>query len=511
MATYEIRVNILDLPGNPDNPSGTIIPHTFIEITGTDGTVTTVGFQPRETAVFGPGQVVDNSKHPWDATTGKIEITEAQYQKLMDYVERTSITPPVYDAIGGTDCSTYVSKGLYEAGIIDAAQAPVGMAFVDSVAFLPYVDLAVMVGAAKAEQAYLDAVNATSSAMGQLADLLSAAEKSAVKNFLDFAFGLGKIINGAEKSVSDFLDGLKRLFHQAEITRSPLILDLNGDGVSTIAMSAGVHFDQNNNRFAELSGWVAPTDGLLVRDLNGNGQIDGGYELFGDNTLLANGQKAANGFASLSELDINLDGVVDSIETSAAGVMIWKDVNQNGITDAGELLTLNQAGVSSLATGYTATSTVDAQGNTIGLTGSYTATDGTSHAMDDVWFAVDTARTIEMDTVAVSAQIAALPDIAGFGNVHSLHQAMALDTTGHLQSIVEQFLAETDMTARQAITTQLIYVWAGVENVDPASRAASMIYGNVIGDARQLASLEALLGGRDIEMAANDRMWQVAA
>ncbi len=288
--------------------------------------------------------------------------------------------------------------------------------------------------------------------------------------------------------------GIQNLFHQAEITRSPLVLDLNGDGVSTVAMTAGVHFDQNNNRFAELSGWVAPSDGLLVRDLNGNGQIDGGGELFGDNTILANGQKAADGFAALAELDTNHDGTVDNIEAAAAGVMIWKDANQNGLTDAGELLTLNQAGVSSLATGYAATSTVDAQGNTLGLVGSYTATDGTSHAMDDVWFAVDTARTIEMDTVAVSAQIAALPDIAGFGNVHSLHQAMARDTTGHLQSLVEQFMAATDATARQAITTQLIYAWAGVEHVDPASRAATMIYGNVIGDARKLASLEALLG-----------------
>lgn len=240
------------------------------------------------------------------------------------------------------------------------------------------------------------------------------------------------------------MDSHKRLFHQAEITRSPLVLDLNGDGVSTIAMSAGVHFDQNNNRFSELSGWVAPTDGLLVRDLNNNGQIDGGSELFGNNTLLANGQKAADGFASLAELDTNQDGTVDSTEAAAAGVMIWKDANQNGITDPstgsgqvqGELLTLNQAGVSSLATGYAATSTVDAQGNQILQAGQYTATDGTSHAMDDVWFATDTARTIEMDTVAVSGQIAALPDLAGFGNVHSLHQAMARDTTGHLQSLI---------------------------------------------------------------------------
>ncbi len=137
---------------------------------------------------------------------------------------------------------------------------------------------------------------------------------------------------------------------------------------------------------------------------------------------------------------------------------------------------------------------MDAQGNTIGLIGNYTATDGTSHAMDDVRFATDTARTLEMDTVAVSARIAALPDMAGFGNVHSLHQAMARDSTGHLQSLLEQFLAATDSVARKALVTTLIYAWAGVENIDPASRAASMIYGNVIGDASKLASLEALLG-----------------
>ncbi|MFA6971699.1 MAG: YqiA/YcfP family alpha/beta fold hydrolase, partial [Gallionella sp.] len=343
-------------------------------------------------------------------------------------------------------------------------------------------------------QTYQDAVNATSSAMGQVAGALTAAEQFAVKTFLDIAFGLGNKINGLEQSVSDFLTTIQNLFHQAEITRSPLVLDLNGDGVSTIAMSAGVHFDQNNNRFSELSGWVAPSDGLLVRDLNNNGQIDGGGELFGNNTTLASGQKAANGFASLAEVDANLDGTVDSTEATAGGIKIWKDTNQNGITDAGELLTLAQAGVSSLATGYAVTPTVDAQGNQHNQTGHYTAADGTSHAMDDVWFAVDTARTLEKDTVEVSAQIAVLPDLAGFGNVHSLHQAMALDTTRHLQSLVEQFMVATDVTARQAITTQLIYAWAGVENVDPASRAASMIYGNVIGDARKLASLEALLG-----------------
>jgi hypothetical protein len=33
-----------------------------------------------------------------------------------------------------------------------------------------------------------------------------------------------------------------------------------------------------------------------------------------------------------------------------------------------------------------------------------------------------------------------------------------------------------------------------VQNVDPTSRAATQIYGNVIGDARKLATLETFLG-----------------
>jgi hypothetical protein len=33
------------------------------------------------------------------------------------------------------------------------------------------------------------------------------------------------------------------------------------------------------------------------------------------------------------------------------------------------------------------------------------------------------------------------PNLAGFGNVHSLHQAMALDTSGELQDLVEQVIS----------------------------------------------------------------------
>ena len=62
--------------------------------------------------------------------------------------------------------------------------------------------------------------------------------------------------------------------------------------------------------------------------------------------------------------------------------------------------------------------------------------------MDDVWFAVDTARTVDKNLVAISADIAALPDLVGFGNVHSLHQAMARGASGGLINLVKQFGTE---------------------------------------------------------------------
>lgn len=79
----------------------------------------------------------------------------------------------------------------------------------------------------------------------------------------------------------------------AESTTSPLVVDLDGDGVETTTEEDGVYFDHDNNGFAEKSGWVGKDDGLLVRDINNNGLIDDGTELFGNNSVLSFGQKAA--------------------------------------------------------------------------------------------------------------------------------------------------------------------------------------------------------------------------
>jgi len=311
----------------------------------------------------------------------------------------------------------------------------------------------------------------------------------------------------------NFINSIKARFQTAQITKSPLVLDLNGDGiVGTTGVSAGAYFDHDGNGFAEETGWVGQGDGLLVLDRNGNGTIDNGTELFGSETKLANGQKAANGFEALKELDTDKNGKLDSKDAAFANLRIWKDADGDGYTSEGELLTLAEAGVQSLNAGYSQSTTVDANGNQHLQLGGFTKTDGTTAKMDDVWFQVDTARTVEEQIVEVSAEIEALPDLAGFGNVHSLHQAMARDASGRLKTLVQQYANASDATTRKAVLTTLIYAWAGVENVDPLSRAATQIYGNVIGDARKLSTLEAFLGQGFVgQNGANDTAWLLTA
>jgi hypothetical protein len=120
----------------------------------------------------------------------------------------------------------------------------------------------------------------------------------------------------------------------------PITLDLDGDGIETVGLSAGVLFDHNGDGIQTGTGWVGKDDGLLVLDKNNNSTIDNGAELFGDNTILKNGQKAKDGFAAISDLDLNQDGKLNSNDAAFANLRVWQDANQDGFSQTAKLVNL---------------------------------------------------------------------------------------------------------------------------------------------------------------------------
>jgi hypothetical protein len=188
---------------------------------------------------------------------------------------------------------------------------------------------------------------------------------------------------------------------------TPLILDLDGDGVKTLSYTAGVKFDLFADGKDVSTGWVSSGDGLLVLDRNHDGAINDGSELFGSSTNLASGGKAADGYVALRELDSNHDGVISIDDAAFAELRVWVDGNSDGISAADETKSLTELGVTKLNLNA-ATELSKDNGNLIGLTSSYETADGATHEMADVWFVADKNHSASADAAGVDSAIAAL-------------------------------------------------------------------------------------------------------
>ncbi len=308
---------------------------------------------------------------------------------------------------------------------------------------------------------------------------------------LEYFDGFGEFLNfGSFLGIlGDYRDlNPASAFPRAEAKGSPIVLDLDGDGIQTVGQDQNFHFDIDANGFAEKTGWVSGTDGFLVRDLNADGTINSGAELFGNHTLLESGDRAANGYEALKELDVNSDGLIDHEEAVAAGLKIWTDTNSDGISQASELRSLEEAGVAVIETEYDNTSEDDGLGNTIRQRASAITLEGETIDTADVWFGANRTITKEINTVPVSEEVAALPDAQAFGNVASLHQAMMADEA--LKALVEQYVAASD-SEKAALLQPIVYKWTGSEDTNPNSRDE---YGHVYMDARKVVTLENLIG-----------------
>lgn len=338
------------------------------------------------------------------------------------------------------------------------------------------------------------AENAGGLAAGRLATLLVAPLMATGP--LGMIIGAGIII-GASVGGADLAKKLhKQLrdrFRDIENTASPLVLDLDGNGIQTLALNpAALHFDLDANGFAEQTGWVGPNDGLLVLDLNGNGKIDDGRELFGNHTRLVNGSRASHGFEALASHDSNRDGRIDRNDPIWARLRVWRDRNSDGVSDSAELLRLDAAGTIALLLGYTESTEVDAHGHEHRQKGSFLRANGQRSALTDVWFATDTQNSRQLQLRAVDARTALLPDLPAMGIVPSLHQALMAPGSSKLREVLTQWVGGTRLQ-RMHLREQLLDLWcdAGSNPFNPPDRF--IISDDPLID-RKLAVIEKLMG-----------------
>ena len=215
--------------------------------------------------------------------------------------------------------------------------------------------------------------NPVSPALGKELDRLRGAIRDHQKHYPDgFKAPIDQVTNSAYVP--------SRSAIPIPVRYDPLVLDLDGDGIESVGIDAAnpILFDPTGTGIKTATGWVKSDDAYLVLDHNGNGSIDSGAELFSDATPLDAGGIAADGFAALAQEDSNGDGTISATDARWAELRLWRDLNQDGLAQSDELLSLESQHITALKLVHSAQSQSLANGNRLADTGSYQREDGST-------------------------------------------------------------------------------------------------------------------------------------
>lgn len=285
---------------------------------------------------------------------------------------------------------------------------------------------------------------------------------------------------------------------QKQYQRDPLIINFSGkQEIEFTSLNDGVNFDLDNNGFAEKTAWIKNDDGFLAIDLNNDGMINNGSELFGD---CFNNQSFSNGFEALKGLDSNRDNKIDDTDspliTKSDGfnhedethtllddLVVWFDFNHNGITDDNETKSLKSLNVDYIDLNcfndqYNDENDKDHVNSARREETSYVYfTDGTARKnISEFWFDINTINTTHDGVETV-------------GNVPTIDQAVKDDTTGELIRLCRAFNYTDSIAKKHYYLKKILYFITNSADIPINSRG-----GNI--DARDLNVVEAFMGHR---------------
>jgi hypothetical protein len=111
-----------------------------------------------------------------------------------------------------------------------------------------------------------------------------------------------------------------------------------------------VSFDLGGTGRPQRYRWLRPDTGILVWDPAHEGRIVSGHQLFGSVSFH---MFWANGYRALDALDDSRDGELRGDELR--GLAVWLDRNQNGVSDPGEVVPIEQTGIAAISARATGT------------------------------------------------------------------------------------------------------------------------------------------------------------
>ncbi|MDX2044285.1 MAG: hypothetical protein SF097_23960 [Acidobacteriota bacterium] len=145
---------------------------------------------------------------------------------------------------------------------------------------------------------------------------------------------------------------------------TPIIIDLDGDGYNLTNAANGVRFDLAGIGVRERWSWTerGSDEAFLALDRNGDGVINNGKELFGNFTDQPVTEEP-NGFIALAMFDDNNDRWIDTGDAIYSRLLLWVDSNHDGVSQRGELHSLEWEGVERIGLDYRISRRSDQHGN----------------------------------------------------------------------------------------------------------------------------------------------------
>ncbi|MCL1481105.1 MULTISPECIES: hypothetical protein [unclassified Marinobacter] len=233
------------------------------------------------------------------------------------------------------------------------------------------------------------------------------------------AWHYNDVVPWSESIGADIVD----FFNTAQVSvqrRDPLTLDLDGDGLETVGINLAnpILFDHDGDGNKAGKGWIKPDDGIV---------------------------------------DVN--------DANFANLRVWQDLNSDGISQEGELKTLDEAGVISINVESTENSQPLANGNLLADIGTYVRSGGSrsdvgsvSAELGDIDLAENTFISQFTDSIPLTPEAEALPDMNGSGQVRNLREAASLSPT--LAVILTQYDVATTRDEQLALLDGLLTEWS---------------------------------------------------